>query len=146
MIDPTIHQIFELHAPYRFELQRIFLKSQAGYTALILSINSSLNKESPPVWDLLLDSVGIQKRKLLKSLSLAILGEPTGIFWHTPLNSSRPMNSAELLEWLDTGFGSAVTVEELLAVNPGVKCTAGLSVHDNERVEYQILSTKDLDD
>ena len=139
-------------ATLKTEVQRIFLKSESGYSILILFRLTPTSVHSEKLqWDYFDSYIGQPKRDLLKNASLWPGKNPENrALWVSPYSHFTRMSFSEFLDWIDTGCANAVAVEELLAANPDVKCSAWLcetaDYESCKNIDIDIKTTKDLDD
>ena len=107
-----------------WELQRIFLKSESGYTPLLFvdSILRGIIFGKEREWTIFRGCAGFSKRDLLREVGWHMPQDKNHTFWK---NNGHALSYEEICNWIETGCDSAVTLEELLAANPGVLCEAG---------------------
>ena len=134
--------MYELFSTTTVEIQTVWLRSSLGYTPILLTDRTESllkSKTNPRYWRLFMRTRGVSKRELIQSASTMVWGNLV-VYWRRHL---RPLNEADMFEWINNGVKISAPLEDVLSNNPGVECIVG---DTNLCLSSSIQSTKELDD
>ena len=132
--------MFDMLSRKFWELQRIFLKSEYGFTPLVLAHSTDdFDAANPRRWIPFLGQLGVSERELVQNTSKAICSG--GPYWH---RNGVFQDDSDILEWIHSGCENSYTLEEILSQNPGVELLVGKEHHPTQ--SESLRTTEDLDD